>query len=230
MNDFDGNNKYGFKANENEEWFEVHASAVTNTNPGSMVHVTINTDKICPNMSNRDFRDMVLKCRDRAIGYVETRLKDLARWSAADQERVRTWFGYCDESARSRLTSGLTSIVRVLRGLTGDNFVRWEPDTARYLGCVPNPVKSGVVAEVCAPDTKTHTIAIHVDFCSMRDFSWDKDSMISTLIHEASHFQDTMGTKDWKYFMDKCLSWGPTNPDRAIDNADSIAGYVIYNA
>ncbi|MGF6932355.1 hypothetical protein OKW41_001494 [Paraburkholderia sp. UCT70] len=64
----------------------------------------------------------------------------------------------------------------------------------------------------------------------MRDFSWDKDSIVSTLIHEASHFQDTMGTKNWKYFMNECLSWGGTNPEQAIDNADSIAGYVVYNA
>ncbi|WP_018431820.1 M35 family metallo-endopeptidase [Paraburkholderia atlantica] len=230
MNDFGEKNKYSFQVKENKEWFLVHSGAVTNTNPASMVDVVINTDKICPNMSNKDFREMVLKCRDRAVGFLETRLKDLARWSASDRERVLAWFGYCDESVRSRLASGLTSISRVLRGLTGDNFVRWEPGTARYLGCVPNPVKSGVVAEVCAPDTKTHTIAIHVDFCSMRDFSWDKDSIVSTLIHEASHFQDTMGTKDWKYFMDECLSWGKTNSEQAIDNADSIAGYVIYNA
>lgn len=31
-------------------------------------------------------------------------------------------------------------------------------------------------------------------------------------------------------FMNECLSWGGTNPEQAIDNADSIAGYVIYNA
>jgi hypothetical protein len=226
MND----NQYGFKTNENEEWFEVHSGAVTNTTPGSMIHVKINTDKICRNMSNKDFRDMVLKHRDHAVILVETRLKDLVRWSALDQERVRAWFGYCDESTRNRLASGLTSIVRVLKGLTCGNFVRWDPDATKYLGCLPNPVQSGVVAEVCAPDTKTHTIAIHMDFCSMRDFSWEKDSIVSTLIHEASHFQDTMGTKDWKYFMDKCLSWGKTSPEQAIDNADSIAGYVIYNA
>jgi hypothetical protein len=63
----------------------------------------------------------------------------------------------------------------------------------------------------------------------MREFSWDKDSVVSTLIHEASHFSDTMGTKDWRYFMNKCITFGQENPDQAIDNADSIAGYVVYN-
>lgn len=41
---------------------------------------------------------------------------------------------------------------------------------------------------------------------------------------------DTMGTKDHRYFMDKCLTLGTENPEQAINNADSIAGYVIYNA
>jgi hypothetical protein len=50
------------------------------------------------------------------------------------------------------------------------------------------------------------------------------------LIHEASHFSDTMGTKDWRYFMNKCLTLGAENPDQTLDNADSIAGYVIYAA
>ncbi|SIT37377.1 conserved hypothetical protein [Paraburkholderia piptadeniae] len=222
--------QYDFKTKSDGDWIEVHSGAVTNTHPGSMVYVKINTDKICPNMSNKEFREMVLRHRDHAVTLVEARLKDLVRWSVLDQNRVQTWFGNCDESARSKLTNGLTSIVRVLRGLTGDNFVRWEPRTASYVGCTPNPVQSGVVAEVCAPDTRTHTIAIRHEFCDMREFSWEKDSIVSTLIHEASHFQDTMATRDWKYFMDDCLSWGKSNPEQAINNADSIAGYVIYNA
>ncbi len=49
-------NKYDFDANEDKEWFLVHSEAVTNTNPGSMVDVYINTTPICPNMTNRQFR------------------------------------------------------------------------------------------------------------------------------------------------------------------------------
>ncbi|MFB9125526.1 hypothetical protein ACFFYR_21070 [Paraburkholderia dipogonis] len=47
-----GSNSYGFKTSENEEWFEVHSIAVTNTNPGSMVYVSIDTTPICPNMTD----------------------------------------------------------------------------------------------------------------------------------------------------------------------------------
>ncbi|MGZ2744036.1 M35 family metallo-endopeptidase [Burkholderia stagnalis] len=222
MNDFD--------ANDGGEWFLVHSGAVTNTNPGSMVEVTVNTEQICPNMTNKEFREMVLSKRDRAIPLVEARIKDLQRWSEADKARVQQWFGRSDEVTRATLISGLTAIIRVLKELTGFNFTRWDSGRNKYIGCVPNPNTSGVVASVCSPDTATHTIAIHSDFCSMRDFSWEKDSVVSTLIHEASHFSDTMETKDHRYFMDKCLTLGAENPDQAISNADSIAGYVIYNA
>jgi hypothetical protein len=64
----------------------------------------------------------------------------------------------------------------------------------------------------------------------MREFSWDKDSMVSTLIHEASHFKDTLGTQDHVYYMFKSLQLATTNPELTLDNADSIAGYVIYEA
>ncbi|WP_246637409.1 M35 family metallo-endopeptidase [Burkholderia catarinensis] len=54
--------------------------------------------------------------------------------------------------------------------------------------------------------------------------------MVSTLIHEASHFNDTMGANDRRYFIAKCLTFGAENPAKSINNADSIAGCVIYNA
>jgi len=230
LNDFSKENKYDFNVNEGGEWFEVHSGAATNTNPGSMVHVTINTERICKNMTNKEFRQMALSNRDHAVKLVGARISDLRRWSETDKSRVQQWFGRCDDSTRLRLLAGLTAIARVLRDLTGFNFTRWDSDRYRYIGCVPNTNRSGVAASVCAPDIATHTIAIHQDFCTMREFSWDKDSVVSTLIHEASHFSDTMGTRDWRYFMNECVTFGQENPDQAIENADSIAGYVVYNA
>ncbi|WP_269503818.1 M35 family metallo-endopeptidase [Burkholderia sp. IMCC1007] len=218
-----------FDVNDDEEWFLVHSGAVTNTNPGSMVEITINTDKICQNMTNKEFREMVLSKCDRAAALVDQRIKDLQRWSDVDRARVLQWFGKTDESTRTTLLTGLTAISRVLKTLTGYNFTRWDSARFKHIGCVPNPNKSGVAASVCSPDTATHTIAIHSDFCTMRDFSWEKDSMVSTLIHEVSHFDDTMGTRDHRYFMEECLTLGAENSNQAINNADSIAGYVIYN-
>jgi peptidyl-Lys metalloendopeptidase len=212
-----------------EEWFHV-GTTTTNTVEGSTVDILVNTERICPNMTNGQFRSMVLKCRDNAVELIAERLKDLSRWSNADKARVETWFGNSDNTTRMRLQSGLNAIAHVLRGLRADNFVRWNPTHSTYVGCTPNTQNTiGAVAEVCAPDTATHTIAIRENFCEMREFSWNKDSIVSTLIHEASHFEDTMATKDWQYFMVKCLPFGKANPEQAINNADSIAGYVIYS-
>ncbi|NHV29825.1 hypothetical protein HAV18_26840 [Burkholderia sp. D-99] len=44
-----------------------------------------------------------------------------------------------------------------------------------------------------------------------------------------SHFDDTMATKGHRYFIAECLTFGSESPDQAINNADSVAGYVIYN-
>lgn len=78
-----------FDVNDGGEWFLVHSGAVTNTNPGSTVDVTINTEQICPNMTNKEFREMVLNKRNQAVALVEARMKDLQRWSTADKARVQ---------------------------------------------------------------------------------------------------------------------------------------------
>ncbi|MDN7873500.1 M35 family metallo-endopeptidase [Burkholderia multivorans] len=83
-------------------------------------------------------------------------------------------------------------------------------------------------AHVCAPDTATHTFSISAKFCTMRPWSAYADSQVSVIIHEASHFLDTMATTDEQYYITPFLSaWGRSHPDLAINNADSIAGYVV---
>ncbi|BBU30067.1 hypothetical protein BTHE68_38010 [Burkholderia sp. THE68] len=211
------------------EFIEIHAS-MTNTVEGSSVTIDANAERICSNMTNAKFAELVLDCRDEAVHLTNARLRDLQRWSQADRVRVDTWFGRCDEATRQRLINGLSAISRVLKNLNAYNFVRWDPTRSTHISCTPNTRNAiGAVAEVCAPDTVTHTIAIRDAFCDMRPMSYAKDSMVSTLIHEASHFKDTMATKDWKYFMRECLPFGKANPEQAIENADSVAGYVIYS-
>lgn len=229
MNDFGSGNKYRFKASENEEWFEVHSGAVTNTNPGSMVHVRIDTTPICPNMTDAEFRTKVMGLRDDAVMLVEKRLAALKTWDLSEQARVGNWFGMKDNGTRDLLIRGFTSVNKIMRGLQPKNFVRQSPELDRVLGCVPHPISQGSAAHVCAPDTATHTIGIHEVFCGMRDFSAGGDSKLSTIIHECTHFTDTFGSKDWKYTITRFLPiWGQENPRQAINNADSLAGYVVY--
>ena len=212
-----------------EQWIEV-GSGITNPTPNSSVDVLVGPpEPICPNMTDSEFGTMILRLRDQAVSFVDLRLKGLARWNKDDQARVVTWFGVSNDDIRARLTSGLTAVARVLRGLTAKNFVRYSEGTVRHLGCLPNPkFPQHVVAEVCQPDTSTHTICLHANFCSMRPMSYGKDSMVSTIIHECTHFMDTFHTQDHQYFMSQCLLFAKSNPTLAIDNADSIAGYVVY--
>ncbi|MGV2290818.1 M35 family metallo-endopeptidase [Trinickia sp. YCB016] len=213
-----------------EDWVEV-GSGVANTKPDSNVNIFLSLEgpPICPNMTDVEFRRKVMTLRDRAVQMIEVRLADLRGWGPAEQQRVVTWFGSGDETIRQRLIVGLSAVIRVMHELKPKNFVRQSAELDRYLGCTPNNKNpDGVVAHVCGPDTATHTICIHTNFCEMRAVSSSKDSMLSTLIHECTHFSDTFGSHDHQYFMRECLTFAKTHPELAIDNADSIAGYIVY--
>ncbi|WP_243751421.1 M35 family metallo-endopeptidase [Paraburkholderia sp. BL10I2N1] len=158
------------------------------------------------------------------------RVSALSEWPASERSRVAHWFGRSDETTRTTLLNGLTRVHSVLRSLTPANFVRTGSDRDRATGCMPNPAGAGQeAAHVCAPDTATHTISISPKFCAMRQWTAYSDSRVSTVIHEVTHFVDTMATLDKKYtIVPQLMAWGQTNPDLAIINADSIAGYVVW--
>lgn len=231
MSDFGSGNKYGFDAHEDEEWFEVHSSAVTNTNPGSMVYVTIDTTPICPNMTDSDFRKKMLSLRDIALLLVDKRMKELQRWTPDAQSRVSDWFGQVNDATRSRLMSGLPLLRTVLQNLEPKNFMRASPELDKHVGCLPNLKNvDGEQAHVCKPDTATHTICIDPNFCTLRDVNMFGESKLGTIIHECTHFMDSFGSFDRKYGFNTYLNiWARQNPDLAIENADSIAAYVAYS-
>jgi peptidyl-Lys metalloendopeptidase len=47
------------------------------------------------------------------------------------------------------------------------------------------------------------------------------DSKAGTLVHETSHFNVVASTDDWAYGQSACRSLAASDPDKAIDNADS---------
>jgi peptidyl-Lys metalloendopeptidase len=47
------------------------------------------------------------------------------------------------------------------------------------------------------------------------------DSKGGTLVHEMSHFTVVAGTDDWVYGQAAAAALAGSDPDRAIDNADS---------
>lgn len=185
------------------------------------------TENICPNLTNREFCDLVLGLRDVAVGLVEQRLKDLDVWGKPEQQRVARWFGTSDDDVRQYLKTGFRQTLKVLKELTGDNFVRYSEQAMRNVGCTPSGNKTVLAAEVCGPDTETRTIGIGLRFCSLPDISYGIDSQMNTLIHEVTHFKDTFSSKDTVYTMRASLSLA-FQSRVALENADSLTGYVVY--
>lgn len=52
-----------------------------------------------------------------------------------------------------------------------------------------------------------------------------QDSRGGTLVHEMSHFNVNGGTDDWQYGASGCRTLASTNPNKAVDNADSHEYY-----
>lgn len=231
MNDISNHNEYNFDADEDNEWFLVHSGAVTNTNPGSLVHVHINTTPICRNMTNREFRIMVARLIKWAIILVDRRIADLKRHDEKTKERMIYWFNRFDENTRHYLISGFSRHLSVLKTLTPHNFVRSDPSVDRMLGCVPNMSNiDNEAAHVCGPNTERRLISIAMKFCTgLRDQNMFGDSRLSTLIHEVTHFIDTFGSDDSRYGLGPtAAAWARANPDLALRNADTLTGFVIY--
>jgi peptidyl-Lys metalloendopeptidase len=226
-----GENAYGFKQSEEEEWFLVHDTAVTNTVPGSNVVVRIDTTPICPNMTDREFRikaKFLLRC---AVTLVERRIADLHRYDAATKERMRYWFNRSDQDTRQYLAAGFSRHLTALNALTPASLVRSDPNLDRLLGCVPNMKNvDREAAHVCGPNTERRLVSIGMKFCNgLRDQNMYGDSRLSTLIHEVTHFADTFDSNDPRYGIDPTSAeWARNNPQQALRNADTLTGYVVY--
>lgn len=205
------------------------AETTTNTTAGSQTFADVDLRPICENMTNSEFRKVFSVAQGRAIDRLTIRIADLQKWSKVDKGRVFKWFGRNDERTRMHLLTGLTKVLAVVRAFNENNVVRSGSASDLATGCTPHPRgTTNEAAHVCAPDTATHTIAISGRFCTMRPWTANADSHVSTIIHEATHFQDTMSSTDDQYTITPLLpGWGRSNPDLAINNADSIAGYVV---
>jgi len=214
-----------------ENWVEV-GTATTNRIPDSNVDIFLDLDAppICPNMTDAEFRKSVLVLTKKAVLLVEKRIREVGGWDARAQERVYDHFGTKDESVRQRLITCLPRLRKVLDDLGPRNFVRVSEDLIGHLGCTPsNKNVNDELASVCGPNTATHTICIAPKFCTSREYDMYGDSQLATIVHEASHFHDTFSSEDIIYTMTSYQKiWAKEHSDRAINNADNIAGYIVY--
>ncbi|SAK71187.1 peptidase M35 [Caballeronia fortuita] len=213
------------------EYFEIHRS-MTNTVEGSFVTIDVSTDRICPNMSNKEFREMATRLIEWSNILLNRRLDDLRRNDARTKERMRKWFGRDDEATRMYLLDGFTKVSSIMSELKPTHLIRSGADEDRALGCAPNLNDlDGEAAHVCSPNIQNRRIAIGLQFCNvLTDFREFQDSRVSTLIHEVTHFVDTFGSGDPRYVISTPLAlWGQTNQTLALKNADSLAAFVIYD-
>ncbi|MGO4765724.1 M35 family metallo-endopeptidase [Cupriavidus sp. 2KB_3] len=188
---------------------------------------------ICPNMTNAEFYVTVMRVRDLAVAYMDDRLAELARWNAADQDRVKIWFAEATPRIRSRLQGGLQRMRDITLGLTETNFERFSKENLAAVGCVP-AAKDGeepATASVCKPD-KSFTIFIGTKFCYLSEVRrtngvpLDVDSKLTVLVHELSHFPAAMDTNDL-FSNIRAGRWMATRQNKfLIENADNIAAYV----
>ncbi|VWB47115.1 M35 family metallo-endopeptidase [Burkholderia lata] len=221
-------NKYDFEVQDNEEWILVHSGAVTNTNPGSMVYVSINTTPICSNMSNKEFRKLVMRARDAAISLIQQRIAGVTMWNVAEQARARLYFGRADNDIRATLAIGLPRLLIAVQELVPEKIVRWDDTMNKRLTCGVVPDSGSNTAAVCKPDSEKRIIAIYSKFCRISNGDLWTAAKVKTLIHECTHYIDTFNSDDIAYSDTESglRIFAMNNPDSAIRNADSITGYV----
>jgi hypothetical protein len=229
MNEFSNKNRYGFETSENEEWFEVHSGAVTNTNPGSMVDVIINTTPICPNMTNAEFRKLIMRLRDTALILIKERISDVARWDRLTQDRVKFWFGRSDQFIRDKLSIGLPKLATAMQQLQPEKIIRWDEQKGMQLSCAIVPDRGDNDAAVCKPDSARRIIAIYSHFCTLPDVDVSKNCKLKVLIHECTHYIDTFDSDDVAYGWASGVGyWAKTDPEGACKNADNFACYIAH--
>ncbi|KXN83042.1 Peptidyl-Lys metalloendopeptidase [Leucoagaricus sp. SymC.cos] len=124
--------------------------------------------------------------------------------------RYTTWFGtYTD--ARHNTTESLLSHIN------GNNMTSFTYDCT----CA----KGDVFAYVY-PDNFGH---IYLCGAFWRAPNTGTDSKGGTLVHEAAHFIVNGGASDHVYGQDGCKSLATSDPDRAVDNAESYEYFVENN-
>ncbi|MEX3933211.1 M35 family metallo-endopeptidase [Paraburkholderia phymatum] len=211
-----------------QNWYKIGES-VTNTVKNSRTYVDADLSRICENMSNPQFRELMMRCRDAAVLLIEKRYKVLLAWKPDEQKRFKDWFGRNDEVTRRYILDGMPRLLDAVRGLKPESIFRWDEQTGRGLTCTPAPANSGIMAEVCKPDSDKRIIAIRHRFCTAYDaFLWT-DCKVTTIIHECTHFTDVFDTEDPMYGISIGLTfWAQREPEKALKNADSIAGYIAF--
>lgn len=215
---------------------KVATRTTTPVSDSAVKKVYVDAPRVCYNMPNEEFFPLMMRLRDKAVRLMGDRLAELARWNAADRDKVLLWFGEDSEVTRQTLSDGLTRMREVMRGLTERNFVTFTPEGVRAVGCVPKAARAGelpAAASVCKPDG-TYTIFVDTIFCDAEPERSQIDTGIpinietklTILIHEVSHFPPAMNSEDKVGSMRQVAAAAKRRDTSLVGNADSIAYYI----
>lgn len=117
-----------------------------------------------------------------------------------------TWFGTVTNSNWNKVDNDFTNIHAQFVSLEFNiNCQCKDPFTYAYV----------------YPTDPTHTIHLCGAFWNAPASPYQYDSQPGTLTHEMSHFNDIAGTDDIVYGTSGCQALAISNPNEAIDNADS---------
>ena len=205
-----------------------HAARYDEQFTDSMVHVTINTTPICPNMTNQEFRQTMMKVKSAAVVLVMDRIAAVARWDSQERVRAATYFGRADDGIRNALATGLPRLLSSLQELVPEKIVRWDDSMNRNLSCAVVADGGQNRAGVCKPDSERRVIAIYSAFCADSNGELWHGAKVKTIIHECTHYTDTFNSDDIMYGNTESgmHAFALCNADKAIRNADSITGYI----
>ena len=211
-----------------KKWVTV-CQSVTNTTPDSYVTIDINTQPICPNLTNAQFRALIMKLRDIAVKMIDDRYIALARYWTGEQERVKTWFGKADDETRQVLLRGLPKLKTAMLELRTENMIRYDDEKGKTLTCTPVTDSGLNDASVCKPDSSKRLIYFYSHFCTLPAADLKTICKLKVIIHECSHYVDTFDSLDNAYGYASGLKYyAMRKPEEALANADSIACYIAH--
>jgi len=153
------------------------------------------------NRCTEEQKPLLLSARTEAKAYASD-AETYLFGNNSTKPRYTTWFGAPDNGRYSTVTTHFTAISNAMdnAGVTFDCGCKQNYYAYVYSNQPYNIYLCKVFWQ--APLTGT-------------------DSKAGTLIHEMSHFDVVAGTEDWAYGQSAAKSLAISNPERAIDNADS---------
>ncbi len=145
-------------------------------------------------------RSDIITARDQAVTYSVNALNYLL--SGSTNVRYTTWFGSYSSGRYSTATNNFTNIKNTLDGaaMTFD------------CGC-----KKSYYAYVYP----TQPYKIYLCNAFWTSPMTGTDSKAGTLVHETSHFNVVAGTEDWAYGHSAAKNLAISDPNKAVNNADS---------